>query len=128
MSSSGAQYNIELINTGDRFTCRDDVDVLRGMERLNYKGIPVGCRGGGCGVCKVTVVSGAYETKKMSRAYVSEEEEAAGTVLACRLYPRGDLRLEVVGAIKKCLTKKRPKSGFLAQAVGAGASATPPLT
>ena len=126
MSSSGALYLIELINTGDSFKCRDDVDVLRGMERLNYKGIPVGCRGGGCGVCKVTVVSGDYETKKMSRAYVSEEEEAAGTVLACRLFARGDLRLEVVGGLKKCLSKKLPKTPFHAQANAA--STTVPST
>jgi len=127
MSSTGAQYLIQLVNTGDSFQCRDDVDVLRGMERLNYKGIPVGCRGGGCGVCKVTVLSGDYETKKMSRAYVSEEEELAGTVLACRLFPRGDLRLEVVGGLKKCLSKKMPKSPFLAAATAAASSA-PPLT
>ncbi|WP_227814757.1 2Fe-2S iron-sulfur cluster binding domain-containing protein [Nitrogeniibacter aestuarii] len=127
MSSTGAQYRIELVNTKDSFTCRDDVDVLRGMERLNYRGIPVGCRGGGCGVCKVTVLSGDYETKKMSRAYVSEEEEQAGTVLACRLYARSDLKLEVVGGLKKCLDKKMAKSPFLAQATAAAGSA-PPLT
>lgn len=127
MSSTGALYRIELVNTKDSFTCRDDVDVLRGMERLNYRGIPVGCRGGGCGVCKVTVLSGDYETRKMSRAYVSEEEEQAGTVLACRLYARSDLKLEVVGGLKKCLDKKMAKSPFLSQATAAAGTA-PPLT
>lgn len=73
------------------------------MEVLGRRGIPVGCRGGGCGVCKVQVVEGAYHTRKMSRACLSEEEEADGVVLACKLFPESDLALQVVGKMVKAL-------------------------
>ena len=59
--------------------------------------IPIGCCNGGCGVCKVRVTAGSYVTRKMSRAVCGEEEEASGCVLACKLYPRSDLTIEVVG-------------------------------
>ncbi|QID17627.1 2Fe-2S iron-sulfur cluster binding domain-containing protein [Nitrogeniibacter mangrovi] len=126
MNQAVVRHTIHLVNTGDTFTCRPDVDVLRAMEQLNFKGIPVGCRGGGCGVCKVHVVSGEYQTRKMSRSYVSAEEEAAGTVLACRLYPRGDLELEVVGGMRKCLTRKLPRAAAGAASCLADLGRAPP--
>ena len=71
------------------------------MVRLGKKGIPSGCHGGGCGVCKIEITSGDYETKKMSRAHISETEEAMGIVLACRVFPRSDIKLMVVGQLRK---------------------------
>lgn len=94
---------IHLENCGSRFECRDGLDVLRAMEQLGRRGIPVGCRGGGCGVCKVRVLAGQYRTGVMSRACVSNEEVAAGYALACKLFPLGELRLEVVGQMAKAL-------------------------
>ncbi|WP_308645947.1 2Fe-2S iron-sulfur cluster-binding protein [Ottowia beijingensis] len=61
----------------------------------------MGCRQGGCGVCKVHILEGQYARRVMSRAHVSAEEEAAGCVLSCRIYPTSDLRLQVVGAMKR---------------------------
>lgn len=94
-------HRIEIVNGGESFACADGRDVLRGMEGLGRKGIPVGCRGGGCGVCKVRVIEGAYRTEAMSRACVSQEEQSAGVALACRLFAEGDLRLEVVGKMAR---------------------------
>lgn len=70
--------------------------MLIAMEEAGRRDIFVGCRGGGCGVCKVKVVSGKYRTAKMSRLKVSENEEVAGYALACRLYPLQDLVIELV--------------------------------
>ena len=95
---------IHIENCGSRFDCADGLDVLRGMERLGRRGIPVGCRGGGCGVCKVRVIAGDYRTGVMSRAFVSVEEQDAGYALACRLFPLTDLRLEVVGQMARAFT------------------------
>ena len=68
------------------------------MAQLGHKWIPVGCRGGGCGVCRVQVLGGAsYQTGKMSRAQVSHEDEAKGICLACKLIPTQDLELKVLG-------------------------------
>lgn len=99
----GPRYSVRVDNTGEVFPCRDDQNVLLGMEILGRRGIPVGCRGGGCGVCKVRITAGCYEACKMSRACVSAEEEAAGVVLACKVFPRSDLSLEVIGKMVKAV-------------------------
>ncbi len=73
------------------FPVRDGHRVLHEMLLRPSRDIPVGCRGGGCGVCRVRVVSGRYVTRRMSRAHISEDDEAAGIVLACRLIPLTDV-------------------------------------
>jgi len=90
-------HQVIIDNTGEVFACGEDCNVLHAMEQLRRKGIPVGCRNGGCGVCKIEVMGGAFAKRKMSRAVVSAEEEARGCVLACKTYPQGDLRVRVVG-------------------------------
>jgi hypothetical protein len=37
----------------------------------------------------------------MSRAHVSEEDEAQGIVLACRIVPDEDLEVEVIGKLQR---------------------------
>lgn len=95
------KHSVHIIDSSEDVTCREDQNVLRSMEQLGRKGIPVGCRNGGCGVCKVRVVEGDYTAKVMSRAHVSEAEEAQGCVLACRIFPRSDLNLTVIGKMNR---------------------------
>lgn len=94
-------YNITIGDTGETYRCRPEETLLVGMERLGKRGIPVGCRGGGCGVCKVRIEQGEYQKRVMSRDHVSVEEEAAGIVLACRVRPASDIHLAVLGCMKK---------------------------
>jgi ferredoxin len=68
--------------------------VLHALARLHQDLVPVGCRGGGCGVCRIRVLSGEYVVKRMSRAHVTVDDEAVGTVLACRTWPRSNLDIE----------------------------------
>jgi len=100
------KFSVLIEDSGEFVRCGADDNVLRAMEVLGRKGIPVGCRGGGCGVCKVRVTTGRYHTRKMSRACVSEAEEAVGIVLACKLFPDSDLELKVEGKMLRAL--KRP--------------------
>jgi ferredoxin len=95
-----AYHNITIVDTGEVFRCKPEESVLNGMERLGRKGIPVGCRGGGCGVCKVQILAGEYTKRVMSRAYISPEEEFRDIVLACRVKPASDLTLTVIGKMK----------------------------
>jgi len=46
----------------------------------------------------------------MSRGVVSAEEEFSGCVLACRIYPQSDLRVEVVGKMARAIEAKRNAS------------------
>ena len=93
------QHQVAIDNTGESFRCAEDVHVLAAMEQACCHGIPVGCRNGGCGACKVRVVSGRIETRKMNRAVVSAAEEAEGCVLACKAYPRGDITVHAMGRV-----------------------------
>ncbi|MGB0747656.1 MAG: 2Fe-2S iron-sulfur cluster binding domain-containing protein [Magnetospiraceae bacterium] len=93
--------NIHLCDVDESFVCDEQESVLEGMLRLGRRGIPVGCRGGGCGVCKVEITDGQADSKVMSRAHVSLEDLAEGRVLACRIYPKSDLSLRVIGKMKK---------------------------
>ena len=96
-----AHYTITIDETGETYRCSDQETLRVGMEKLGKQGIPVGCRGGGCGVCKIEVVAGDYTKRRMSREYVSEEDEAAHRVLACRVRPAGNMVLRVIGLMKK---------------------------
>lgn len=94
---------ILLNDTGETFHCASGENVLKAMERLNRRGIPVGCRGGGCGVCKVRVRRGEYVLQKLSRAHVSLDEEKNGYALACRLMPLSNLELDVIGGMRRAV-------------------------
>ena len=95
-----ASYQIDIEgDDGGSFWCVADDLVLLAMEHQGQHLIPVGCRRGGCGICKVQVLSGEYETLVMSRAQVSINEEADRYALACRLMPKSDLKISVVNKI-----------------------------
>lgn len=96
-----AAFTITVVDDGSSYRCTDTRTLLEGMEALGKKGIPVGCRGGGCGVCKVQILRGAYTKRVMSREHISEQEEADGYVLACRVRPTSEVQLRVVGPMKK---------------------------
>jgi ferredoxin len=90
-------FQVTIENSGEIFRCGEEMNVLEAMEKARCKGIPVGCRNGGCGACKVRVTEGHYVKRKMNRAVLSAEEEARGCVLACKTYPQSDLSVNVLG-------------------------------
>lgn len=100
-SDSGVEhFKVKLESTGEQFVCGGDESLLHGMERGRsgakmLRSIPVGCRGGGCGICRVRILQGKFETKKMSVKHVTEDQKQAGVVLACRAFPRSEILLEL---------------------------------
>ena len=42
------KFLVHIENSAETYLCASDQDLLRGMEALGRRGIPVGCRGGGC--------------------------------------------------------------------------------
>lgn len=64
---------------------------LKGLPRK----LPVGCRRGGCGICRARILDGEYRVTPMSRAHVSAADEADGVVLACAIYAQTDLTLRL---------------------------------
>jgi len=59
--------------------------------------VAIGCRSGGCGVCRVQVLSGDFQRGEMSVEQISAECHSKGYVLACRIYPTSDLHLRPIG-------------------------------
>lgn len=84
-------YRIEIEEHA--FQCSEEQTVLLAMRKNGFAYLPVGCCAGGCGICKVKVLKGKYDTKVMSRAQVTVEEAAKGIALACRILPKSDLTL-----------------------------------
>lgn len=76
------------------FEVTGDAPVLHQMVRRAVRALPVGCRGGGCGVCRVRVVAGTYRTLRMSRRHVTEADEADQIALACRLLASSHIVIE----------------------------------
>ncbi|MEQ4531545.1 MAG: NADH oxidoreductase [Mixta sp.] len=64
--------------------------LLAAMEQHKVP-VEAVCRAGVCGCCKTRVVSGDYQTS--STVGLTEEEIAAGYVLACSCQPAGDIAL-----------------------------------
>ena len=100
----GTEYRITLTHTAEQFPCRENESLLHGMHRTGRKGIPIGCQGGGCGVCRVRIQTGDYTTRPMSSAHISLADRQAGEVLACRVSPRCDLQVDVIGALRPRMT------------------------
>lgn len=98
------KYTITIGGTGETFPCDEHQTVLAGMVRLGRRGIPSGCHGGGCGVCKVQVLDGDYTSKTMSSNHVSREDAENQRVLACCIFPRSDLTVAVIGKMVKAWT------------------------
>lgn len=84
-------YKVEDKASGQCYQCDEGVSLLVAMERRGEALIAVGCRGGGCGLCKIQIVKGDYVTKKMSRKHISEDDEKQRIVLACRTFPKTDV-------------------------------------
>ncbi|MGE4480252.1 2Fe-2S iron-sulfur cluster-binding protein [Acidocella sp.] len=100
MSPRAFKISVEGAGEAD---CYEGERALVAMERAQGRGqlkdlsrkLPVGCRRGGCGVCRARVLAGEYRREAMSRAHVSETDEAAGVVLSCAVFPLSDLVLRL---------------------------------
>jgi ferredoxin len=73
------------------------LERARGLGQITGlpRKLPVGCRRGGCGVCRAQVIAGDYRRAPMSREHVSPSEEAEGVVLTCAIYAQSDLMLRL---------------------------------
>lgn len=98
-------HRITIDDNGEVYPCSEAETPLVAMARSGRRGIPLGCRGGGCGVCKVAVLAGDFSRRAMSRSHVSADEEREGVVLACCIYPAADLRLKVIGKMNRAITR-----------------------
>jgi ferredoxin len=90
-------HTVHVEGTGVSLCCRSGQSVLGALGEAGLSAITVGCRGGGCGVCRVHVLSGSYEAGCMSQAQISDADRQLGIVLACKVFPKSDMYLRPLG-------------------------------
>lgn len=89
------KVTVRLVTDSQEYPVRAGQSVLEALLPVHQQRIEAGCHGGGCGVCKIRVVSGQYRRGVMSRAHISTDEALADYALACRTYPESSLTIEV---------------------------------
>jgi len=105
------------IRTVDIRQVRTRVPVLEGQTILeaalqNGVSFPHGCRSGRCGSCKSRLVDGQIEMLSHSRFALTDEEKAAGLILACRAVPKTDTAVAWLGAgDEAAATRARTRQG-----------------
>lgn len=118
--------------TGEVIYLEPGETVLAGLYKAGYA-YTVGCRRGGCGICKVDCRQGGFTyNRPIAASVISEEERTDGTCLSCRAVPDGDITIEMrdgdVRLVNKFLSqindKARQRAAALAQAQAGLASAT----
>ena len=87
--------------------CRGDETVLAAILRSGAK-VVFGCRGGGCGSCKMRLISGRVDHGRCSVAVLSHEERGAGAFLSCQARPLSELTVELAAANRY----RRPSAGY----------------
>lgn len=71
----------------------DDETILEGLYRHGYA-YRIGCRRGGCAICKVDLIEGSVGyNRSVADTVLSADEIAAGTCLSCRAVPKTDITI-----------------------------------
>lgn len=83
--------------SGEVIHLADEVTVLGGLYAAGFA-YTVGCRRGGCGICKVDVLEGEISyNRPVADTVLTDEERANGTCLTCRAVPDGDITIALRG-------------------------------
>src|SRR5262249_60349167 len=96
MSGEAGVFTIRLTPVGQNIACGPDDTVLAAI--LRSATVMYGCRGGGCGTCKMRLTAGRVDHGRCSVAVLSPEEKASGWFLSCQARPLGDLTIELSSA------------------------------
>ncbi|MFD2173551.1 MULTISPECIES: hybrid-cluster NAD(P)-dependent oxidoreductase [Rhodobacter] len=90
--AASGDSEIHFAASGVREPCTEDETVLAVAKRAGLN-IPSGCNFGLCGTCKVKKTEG--EVQMVHNGGISDDEIAAGYILACCSRPRGAVAVEV---------------------------------
>jgi CDP-4-dehydro-6-deoxyglucose reductase len=79
----------------DQVRISEGQTILEGLFKAGYA-YRVGCRRGGCGVCKVDLVDGTvvYD-HTIADTVLTPEERQTSTCLSCRAVPQGDVTISL---------------------------------
>jgi ferredoxin len=87
---------------GDQVRIGEGEALLEGLFRAGYA-YRVGCKRGGCGVCKVDLVEGEVTySHTVADTVLTAQERAEGTCLSCRAVPDGDVTIALREDVLRC--------------------------
>jgi ferredoxin len=87
--------SVTILPDGIQVTTGDDETLLRALARagLRYR---VGCKRGGCGVCKVQLKLGEVRYERpVADSVLSDDERVEGVCLSCRAVPLTNVVIEL---------------------------------
>ncbi|GAA1240526.1 hypothetical protein GCM10009633_11960 [Janibacter melonis] len=101
-----------------------DETVLSGLYKAGYA-YTVGCKRGGCGICKLDVLEGDFTyNRPVADSVVSAEERTDGTCLSCRAVPDSDITIQMrqseLRLVNPILRQINAKARERARALAAG--------
>lgn len=116
--------NLTIHPTGEVIYLEPGETVLGGLYKAGYA-YTVGCRRGGCAICKVDVHDGVFDyNRPVADSVISDEERADGTCLSCRAVPDSDLIIEMrddcLRLVNPFLRQINDKARLRADALAAG--------
>ena len=78
---------------GEVVPIRPGETILEGLYKAGYA-YRIGCRRGGCGICKVDLLDGEVRYNRVvAESVLSEQEKAEGACLSCRAVPDGEITI-----------------------------------
>lgn len=87
-------FRVKVMKESDSYdvSCQENQSILDAAVARGVK-IPYGCKGGGCGMCKIKVEEGSYHIGKSSKAVLPDHERDLNYALACKTYPDSNLSI-----------------------------------
>lgn len=87
--------DVTILPEGVQLTANPDETLLRALGRagLRYR---VGCKRGGCGICKVQLLLGEVRYERpIAGSVLSDDERVEGICLSCRAVPLTNIVIEL---------------------------------
>src|SRR5205823_14141504 len=87
--------DVTVLPDGVRVSAVEGETVLAALGRagLRYR---IGCRRGGCGICKLQLVGGEVRYERpVAESVLSDDEKVAGICLSCRAVPITSVLIEL---------------------------------
>jgi ferredoxin len=86
---------ITVLPTGTTVDTEQDETIIAALVRSGYL-IRVGCKRGGCGICKVHLLAGEVRYERtVADTVLSDADRAAGICVTCRAVPLTDVVIEL---------------------------------
>lgn len=116
--------NLTIEGLGEDIYLEPGETVLNGLYKAGYA-YTVGCRRGGCGICKVDVREGDFTyNRPVADTVISAEEQRDGTCLSCRAVPDSDITIQMrddcLRLVNPILRQINEKARLRAEALAAG--------